>query len=209
MDIITRSAGEIPNVDLDLLHDMNARIAQLAMGMTRTWNGESESDEPIDALLWVGAVHPAMPFDKYTNLGITGLFNAIDWPAIILPLNEYVSGEQGDFDRSKKVPQAEIWGPSDQEIQDVYWSDPERFEGLPLTVSLIGRRGLDEGLLALGEVVHDIIQTKDVCKWGPLLSSLFQLDGNTREAGTRYSGPEFKRWRPASEPHSESKPMKE
>jgi amidase len=193
MIIITRATSEIPKVDLDLLHDMNARIAQLAMGMTRAWNGDGENDEPIDALLWVGAVHPAMPFDKYKNLGITGLFNAIDWPAIILPLNEYVSGEQGDFDRSKKVPQAEIWGPSDHEIQDVYWSDPERFEGLPLTVSLIGRRGLDEGLLALGEVVHDIIQTKDVSKWGPLLSSLFQLDGKAREAGTIDSGPEFKR----------------
>lgn len=31
-----------------------------------------------------------MPFDKYTDLGLMVIFNIINWPAMVFPLNMFV-----------------------------------------------------------------------------------------------------------------------
>ncbi|KAL4898744.1 amidase signature domain-containing protein [Aspergillus ambiguus] len=135
-----------PAVTLDYLLSMNAKISSLVRNMHEAWNRDGQA---IDALLWVTAPHTAVPFDKYTYLGFTGLFNVIDWPAVALPTGLFVD-KQVDT-RHAVTP----LNPLDAEIQALY--DPELFHGLPLSVQLIGRRFEDENLLALSEVVHHII----------------------------------------------------
>lgn len=55
--------------------------------MHEAWNCDGK---PIDELIWVPASHTVVPFDKYTYLWFTGLFNMIDWPAVALPLGMFV-----------------------------------------------------------------------------------------------------------------------
>lgn len=142
--IITKEK-EPPALTLEYLHSLNARIANLVREMHNAWTVD---DEPIDALLWVTAPHTAVPFDKYTYLGFTGLFNLIDWPATALPLGTFV-----DKSVDLKVP-VEPLNDLDSQIQSLY--DPATFHGLPLNVHLIGRRFDDEKLLAISELVHNI-----------------------------------------------------
>jgi amidase len=147
--IITKKTPPPPPT-VEYIHSMNARINNLVRAMHVAWN---RGGKPLDALLWVTAPHTAVPFDKYTYLGFTGLFNLIDWPAMALPLNMFA-----DKAIDRKVPIAPF-NDLDAEIQNLY--DGDSFHGLPLAVHLIGRRFEDEKLLAVSEVVHDIIKSTD------------------------------------------------
>ncbi|RDW68181.1 hypothetical protein BP6252_09577 [Coleophoma cylindrospora] len=110
--------------------------------MTEAWmvNGES-----VDMILWVPTPHKAVPFDKYTYLGFTGLFNMIHWPALALPLGMSVNKALDEW--VDVVPSNELGA----HIQSLY--DPETYHGLPLSVQLIGRRFEDEKLLAIADKV--------------------------------------------------------
>lgn len=145
-EIITKKAPCLP-LTTAYIHSMNARISALVRAMHDSWG---RVGEPIDALLWVPAPHTAVPFDKYTYLGFTGLFNLIDWPAMALPLGMFV-----DKDIDRKV-QVTPFNALDADIQDIY--DADSFHGLPLAVQLIGRRFEDEKLLAVSQVVHDLVK---------------------------------------------------
>ncbi|KAL3496394.1 amidase signature domain-containing protein [Aspergillus germanicus] len=147
--IITKKTPPPPPT-VEYIHSMNARISTLVRAMHEAWNREGK---PLDALLWVTAPHTAVPFDKYTYLGFTGLFNVIDWPAMALPLNMFANKAI-----DKKVP-ISPFNDLDAEIHDLY--DEDSFHGLPLAVHLIGRRFEDEKLLVVSEVVHDIIKSTE------------------------------------------------
>ncbi|KAL4901432.1 hypothetical protein BDW74DRAFT_187668 [Aspergillus multicolor] len=152
--IITKKATP-PPLTIEYLHLMNTRISALVRAMHTAWGHATGSeDRPIDALLWVTAPHTAVPFDKYTYLGFTGLFNLIDWPAMVLTLGMFADK---NMDEKVEIPP---FNALDAEIQGIY--DEELFHGLPLSVQLIGRRFEDEKLLAVSEVVHDIIKTNTV-----------------------------------------------
>jgi len=140
-----------PEVTLDRLHYLNGRIAQLVVSMTSAWNAFGE---PIDTLLWVPAAHPAVPFDEYTDMTFTGLMNIIDWPAVVLPLNEFVSAHDVKED---STPESKLFGEEDRRIQRLWSERREDFVGLPLSVQLIGRRGEDEKLLAIAKTLHGIV----------------------------------------------------
>ncbi|KAL4931441.1 amidase signature domain-containing protein [Aspergillus undulatus] len=150
-EIITKREPP-PQLSIEYLHTMNARISTLVRQMHDAWNANGK---PIDALLWVPAPHTAVPFDKYTYLGFTGLFNVIDWPAMVLPLEMYA--DKSIDEKTDLAPFNEL----DARIQELY--NPELFHGLPLSVQLIGRRFEDERLLAISEAVHGIILEKSIC----------------------------------------------
>ncbi|KAE8351823.1 amidase signature domain-containing protein [Aspergillus coremiiformis] len=144
--IITKKTTP-PPLTLPYLHSLNVRIRTLLRRMHDAWNSDGT---PIDALLWVPAPHTAVPFDQYTYLGFTGLFNLIDWPAMALPL-----GMSANRQLDTKTP-VTPFNDLDAEVQEIYHADS--FHGLPLSVQLIGRRFEDEKLLAVSQVVHDIIR---------------------------------------------------
>jgi len=148
-----------PELTLDRLHELNRRIAELVVSMTRAWNACGDSDgtgQPIDALLLVPAPHPAMPFDEYTDLTFTALMNIIDWPAITLPFNDVVSPDtvqQENYIPENAYP-SQHFGKEDERIAKIWKERREEFVGLPLSLQLIGRRGEDEKLLTVARIVH-------------------------------------------------------
>ncbi|KAH6704367.1 amidase signature domain-containing protein [Leptodontidium sp. MPI-SDFR-AT-0119] len=133
-------------VSVKYLHQLNMKLAGLVMAMTKAW---SASGKPLDALLWVNAPHTALPWDTWTDTTFTSVFNAIDWPAVALPLG-MKSDKKIDI-KEDVVP----WNEMDAKIQSFY--DAESFNGLPLAVQLIGRRFEDEKLLGIAEQIHPIL----------------------------------------------------
>ncbi|KAM0265320.1 hypothetical protein ACHAQJ_000160 [Trichoderma viride] len=144
-----------PKFSLEYLHNLNFQVARLAMQMKRIWTVDNKQ---LDAILFVNAPHTAVPFDKYTWLGFTSIFNLVDWPSISIPLNEAV-------DKKKDVlsmPLEDCFNELDVSIQKLY--DAEKFHGLPLAIQLIGQRFEDEKLLALAEEIAPILANRGQSK---------------------------------------------
>lgn len=135
------------SLTLERLHDLNFRIATLIRSMAAAWK-----DADISSLLWVPAVHPAVPFDEYTDLTMTGICNVMDWPAIVLPTGDVVDHRLDS--PIPRVAESEMFGDDDRRIQALYYGHEADFDGLPLSIQLIGRRGEDEALLAIANDVH-------------------------------------------------------
>lgn len=138
-----------PIMSIEYLHDMNLQLAKLAVAMNQAW---FSSGQGIDALLWVTAPNTALPFDKWTDTTFTTLFNAVDWPAVALPLS-IQSDKSIDLKQNLKP-----FNENDAQLQSLY--DPETFDKLPLSVQLVARRFEDEKLLAIAEEVHAVILGK-------------------------------------------------
>ncbi|KIV86589.1 hypothetical protein PV11_02189 [Exophiala sideris] len=141
---------------LEQLHDLNFQIMALVRGMGKAWNAHGQ---PLDAVLWIPAPHPAVPFDEYTDLTFTALFNVIDWPAIVFPTGDFADSKL-DASTDGPVAEEDLFGDEDRRVQSLYFGHEESFDGLPLSVQLIGRRGQDEKLLAIASKVHDIIKAR-------------------------------------------------
>ena len=152
--LIIEPENKVPDLDLDRLHYMNKRIASLVTGMASAWNNAG-----IDALLWVPAPHPAMPFDMYTEMTLTALCNVIDWPAVVIPTGDVVMPNL-DFSQDLKIPDAQLYSEADRTLQAMYFSEVQsQFSNLPLSIQIIGRRGQDEKMLKVAEVLQPELQT--------------------------------------------------
>ncbi|KAJ4307787.1 hypothetical protein N0V84_012496 [Fusarium piperis] len=132
---------------IENIHELNVKLAIFNIRMQQAWNA---SGKPLDALLWVTNAHPALPLDEWTDATFTAIFNAVDWPAISLPL-----GMQCNKDLDHAYTQFTPFGEQDAHLQSLY--DADKFHGLPLSVQLAGQRFQDEKLLAIAELVHPIV----------------------------------------------------
>ncbi|KAF5007526.1 hypothetical protein FDECE_6149 [Fusarium decemcellulare] len=130
------------------VHELNQKLARLNVQMKQAWNA---SGHHLDALLWVTSPNTALPVDEWRDTTFTSVFNAVDWPAISLPLDM-------SCDKDLDVPYTDFqpFSAEDARLQALY--EPERFHGLPLSVQIIGQRFEDEKLLAIAEVLHFIVQ---------------------------------------------------
>lgn len=133
---------------LEDIHELNCKLALLNVQMKQAWIA---SGQPLDALLWVTAPNTALPLDEWTDTTFTAVFNAVDWPAISLPL-----GMSCDKNIDHAVKDFKAFGEKDAELQALY--DADKFHGLPLSVQLAGQRFEDEKLLAIAELIHPIIR---------------------------------------------------
>ncbi|KAM0469603.1 hypothetical protein ACHAPX_010381 [Trichoderma viride] len=141
-----------PEFSIEYLHEKNYQVARLAMQMKIMWNvGDGKK---LDAILFVTAPHTALPFDKFVWLGLTSIFNMLDWSSISIPLNE-VADKKVD---TAVVPPEDYLSELDASIQKLY--DAEKFHGLPLAVQLIGQRFEDEKLLAVAEEIAPILASR-------------------------------------------------
>ncbi|KAJ4317702.1 hypothetical protein N0V84_007221 [Fusarium piperis] len=137
-------------VKLEDVHGLNQKLALLNIHMKQAWNA---SGKPLDALLWVTGPNTALPVDEWRDTTFTTVFNAVDWPAISLPL-----GLSSDKDIDVSDTDFKPFSDEDARIHALY--DPERFHGLPLSVQLAGQKFEDEKLLAIAELIHPILANK-------------------------------------------------
>ncbi|EEU33661.1 uncharacterized protein NECHADRAFT_89271 [Fusarium vanettenii 77-13-4] len=135
-------------ITLEDVHQLNQKLALLNIQMKAAWNA---SGRPLDALLWVTAPNPALPIDEWTDTTFTAVFNAVDWPAISLPL-----GMKCDQGVDASYVDFKPFSTEDARLQAIY--EPEKFHGLPLSVQLAGQRFEDEKLLAIAELITSVVR---------------------------------------------------
>ncbi|KAM5354433.1 hypothetical protein ACJ41O_001082 [Fusarium nematophilum] len=137
-------------ITIEDVHELNQKLAMLNVQMKQAWNA---SGWPLDALLCVTAPNPALPIDEWTDTTFTAVFNAVDWPAISLPL-----GMTCDKEVDAAYVDLDPFSDEDARLQGLY--EPGRFHGLPLSVQLAGQKFEDEKLLAIAEGVYRVIRSE-------------------------------------------------
>ncbi|KAH6670505.1 amidase signature domain-containing protein [Halenospora varia] len=102
----------------------------------------------LDVMLSLPAPHTATPFDEWTVITYTSLFNLFDCPVAIIPV-----GKVEEIDVRDNAAQ---YGEKDQKVYDLY-TGPEFYKDAPTAVQLIGQRQEDERLVSIAVVVDQVL----------------------------------------------------
>ena len=85
--------------------EMNARREEAAKKYLRLL-----CDNRIDAIMMPVAAHTAVPWDRWANATYTGLWNYLDYPAVVIPVDKV-----GEIDLADDVVHAKH-GPEDANL---------------------------------------------------------------------------------------------
>ncbi|KAL7907459.1 amidase signature domain-containing protein [Trichoderma velutinum] len=125
--------------------DLNVRREEAARTYLRLFR-----DNNLDAILMPPAPHTAVPLDTWTTITCTGLWNYLDYPAVVIPVDVVTDSDYIDDTSNAK------YGHRDAELYKLY-SGPEHYKGLPVAVQVVGYRHQDEALTATAGILDSII----------------------------------------------------
>ncbi|KAF1995128.1 amidase [Amniculicola lignicola CBS 123094] len=141
-----------PGTTLQGYFDLNVRRAAAAKQYLRIFLSSR-----IDAIMMPPAPHTAVPLDTWTTASYTGLFNFLDFPAVVIPVDEV-----RDHDVADNLTNAK-YGPDDAAVYSLY-TGPELYKGASVCVQVVGYRHSDEALINVIGVLDPIIGRKDLQK---------------------------------------------
>lgn len=72
----------MPGTTLQVCFELNARRAAAAKKYLALFR-----DKGLDAILMPPAAHTALPLDRWTKATYTGLWNYLDYPAVVMPVD--------------------------------------------------------------------------------------------------------------------------
>ncbi|KAL7940296.1 amidase signature domain-containing protein [Trichoderma barbatum] len=130
---------------LEGFFDLNVRRAEAAKVYLRLF-----CDNNLDAILMPPAPHTALPLDTWTTATYTGLWNYLDYPAVVIPVDLVTDSDSMDDPSNAK------YGPHDVELYKLY-TGPELYKGLPVAVQVVGYRHQDEALVATAGMLDSMI----------------------------------------------------
>ncbi|KAL6828060.1 amidase signature domain-containing protein [Trichoderma camerunense] len=125
--------------------DLNVRRAEVADTYRRFFR-----DNNLDAILMPPAPHTALPLDTWTTVTSTGLWNYLNYPAVVVPVDAVTDSDSIDDASNAK------YGLRDAELYKLY-TGPEFYKGLPIAVQVVGYRHQDEALAATAGILDSII----------------------------------------------------
>ncbi|KAG9785285.1 amidase, partial [Aureobasidium melanogenum] len=131
--------------DLRGFFELNVRRQAAARNYLRLFR-----DNAIDAILMPPAPHTAVPLDKWTTASYTGLWNYLDYPALVIPVDTV-----NEFDLKDDLGNAK-YGPEDERVYSLY-TGPQDYKDAPICVQLVGYRYRDEALLNIAALVDSIV----------------------------------------------------
>ncbi|KAK3945896.1 amidase signature domain-containing protein [Diplogelasinospora grovesii] len=135
----------VPGTTLQGLLDLNVRRAEAAKTYLKLFR-----DNSLDAILMPPAPHTAVPLDTWTAATYTGLWNYLDYPAIVIPVDQV-----RDIDCADDLSNAKF-GPDDERLYRLY-TGPEQYKGAPVCIQVVGYRHRDEALTKTAAVLDSII----------------------------------------------------
>ncbi|KUJ08556.1 amidase [Mollisia scopiformis] len=113
----------------------------------KVWNetASGESGRMVDVILCPAGPGVALKHDTARYWGYTSQWNLLDYPAVVFPV--------GKVDKDKDVATKNFKPMTD--IDEDHWKlyDAEEFDGLPISLQLVGRRFDDEKVLAILEYI--------------------------------------------------------
>ncbi|KZT30413.1 general amidase [Neolentinus lepideus HHB14362 ss-1] len=136
--------------DLWQVHKQKRQLRKEYMDLWNSTASKTETGRPIDALICPPAPYAAVPHGQTRSAGYTMVWNALDYPALIVPVTK--------VDPSVDVvePQERFFGQGDETLYKIY--DPEVFKDAPVGVQLVTQKQEEEALLAIGKVVDDAVR---------------------------------------------------
>ncbi|KAL5354171.1 hypothetical protein ACLOAV_000256 [Pseudogymnoascus australis] len=135
----------VPGTTLQGFFDLNVRRAEAAKTYLKLFR-----DNDLDVILMPPAPHTALPLDCWTKATYTGLWNYLDYPAIVIPVDQV-----RDIDSADDLSNAKF-GPDDEKLYSLY-TNPEQYKGAPVCIQVVGYRHKDEALIKVAAVLDSII----------------------------------------------------
>lgn len=144
--------------------ELNVRRAEAAKTYLKLFR-----DNDLDAIVMPPAPHTALPLDCWTKATYTGLWNYLDYPAVVIPVDQV-----RDIDSADDLSNAKF-GPDDEQLYSLcrhhflpkilrvkltYASidtGPEQYTGAPVCIQVVGYRHKDEALIKVAAVLDSII----------------------------------------------------
>ncbi|TGO36840.1 hypothetical protein BHYA_0113g00130 [Botrytis hyacinthi] len=135
----------VPGTTLQGFFELNDRRVQIAKTYFKLFR-----DNNLDVILMPPAAHTAVPLDCWSRVAYTCLWNYLDYPAIVIPVDQVQDTDLADDLSNAK------FGPDDEQIYKLY-TGPELYKDAPICVQLIGYRYKDEALLKAAAMLDSII----------------------------------------------------
>ncbi|KAI5789212.1 general amidase-like protein [Pyronema domesticum] len=148
-----------------LSHDKQ-QVEQKMLKELWDWEGRSETKDSqevvggVDIILCPVAGHPTPGHDNWAGVDWTAVWNLLDWPVGVVPVRKVRRGELEMELGGKSVGRQDdacrkLWDP---EVRQV-------FEGAPMGVQVVGRKGMDgdvlEAMERVAEAVRNIPRTQE------------------------------------------------
>jgi amidase len=155
----------VPGTTLKGYFDLNIRRAEIAQTYLHLFN-----DNKLDVILMPPAPHTAVPHDRWAQPAYTCLWNYLDYPALVIPVDKVRDTDSVDD------PSNASFSPRDEEIyklcEHIFFSSsisrplidmslldtgPEEYKDAPVCVQLVGYKHRDESLLKAAALLDSII----------------------------------------------------
>ncbi|KAL4791068.1 amidase [Aspergillus venezuelensis] len=158
-------AWNVPNGPIDAKQLLKARLVSTLQARSKykevladAWDAtasQTSTGGPIDGLICPASPMAGYPHDFLPWWGYTTLFNLVDYPSSILPVKDFrISKTHDPKDNFYKVQDNQF----DRECQEIY--DPVRWSNMPVGLQIVGRPFDDEELIAVTEVVDQVVNPK-------------------------------------------------
>jgi amidase len=155
-----------PGTTLKGFFDLNVRRAEAANTYRNLFR-----DHMIDAILMPPAPHTAVPLDTWSTITYTGLWNYLDYPAVVIPVDKVQESDLVDDESNAK------YGPEDSNLYSLCKytqvafisrvtranvishpdTGPELYKDAPVCVQVVGYKHADEALANTVTVLDSII----------------------------------------------------
>ncbi|EST07179.1 Amidase [Kalmanozyma brasiliensis GHG001] len=127
----------------------NKRKLEFQKAYLDHWNAtakQTKDGRPIDILIVPGMAYTAIPPGNDIYVAYTGIFNLVDYPAVVLPITKVDPAVDGLAKRSGDFLS------EDDEKWYKKW-DAEKLVNAPVSVQIVGRRYEEEAVLGYAEQV--------------------------------------------------------
>ncbi|CDW96848.1 hypothetical protein, partial [Sporisorium scitamineum] len=125
----------------------NKRKLEFQKAYLDHWNAtakQTKDGRPIDILIVPGMAYTAIAPGNDIYVAYTGLFNLVDYPAVVLPITKVDPAVDG------KAPKRTEYLSEDDEKWSKKW-DADKLVNAPVSIQIVGRRYEEEAVLGYAE----------------------------------------------------------
>ncbi|KAG0669294.1 hypothetical protein C6P43_003674 [Kluyveromyces marxianus] len=146
--------GTVKEMGVSELWDLQSERTMLCKQYLEAWNAtasKTESGKPIDAILLPVTPYSGAKKGTFRYCGYTSVFNALDWPAGVVPVT--TADKTVDSKPDCYVPRNEM----DKTTFDEF--DPDMVDGGPVSIQVVCKKAQDEKVVSLMRHISEIIGT--------------------------------------------------
>jgi len=152
ISIVPAQIGEVSAYDLWQIHKKKRDLRQEYLEYWLATENVTGTGRPVDAIISPVAPFTATPHGKNSNANYTMIWNALDYPALVIPVSKV------DQMLDQKKPAHEFFSDKDKVNYELY--EPAVFKDAPASVQVVGRTHEDEAVIAMAEIVDAALKAQ-------------------------------------------------